>query len=69
MEIMFRCEGNLAPGTYFLTAAVAQSDTVIYDRRIDALALRVIGDIGAYDASLANLRARVECRTPEVDTP
>jgi lipopolysaccharide transport system ATP-binding protein len=64
LEVVFRCEGNLAPGTYFLTAAIAQSDTVMFDRRVDAVALRVIGRIGAYDASLTNLRAIIESRAP-----
>jgi hypothetical protein len=64
IEIVFLCEGNLAPGTYFLTAAIAQSDTVMFDRRVDAVALRVIGRIGAYDASLTNLRAIIDSRAP-----
>jgi len=65
IEIVFLCEGNLAPGTYFLTAAIAQSDTVMFDRRVDAVALRVIGRIGAYDASLTNLRAIIDSRAPK----
>jgi hypothetical protein len=42
----------------------AQSATIMYDRRVDAVALRVIGRIGAYDASLANLKAIIECSAP-----
>lgn len=68
IEIVFRCEGNLTSGTYFLTAAIAQSDTVMFDRRVDAVALRVIGRSRAYDASLANLRAIIECRATTLET-
>jgi lipopolysaccharide transport system ATP-binding protein len=58
-EAAIRCEGHLAPGDYFITASLALDHNLMFDRRVDALHFKVIGNIPAYRTSIANLNSRI----------
>ena len=54
-----RCQGHLAPGIYFLTVSLARDHNFMFDRRVDVLNFRVLGNINAYYSSVVNLNAEI----------
>ena len=53
----------MAPGLFYLTAAVARHDGIQHDIRYDAFEFEVIGDLKLQHASKVNLQAKFVIRT------
>jgi lipopolysaccharide transport system ATP-binding protein len=60
-ECRLRVNMRLAPGTYFLTAALAKSDEEFYDYRFDALEFKVVGTPNCFLTGLIDLMGVIEC--------